>query len=81
MVTQCEANLPTPGTPGIVVHSYVLLSQQFLLDFPGGLDSKAPAYNVGDLGSIPRSGRSPGEGKGYPTSILAWRILRTRGIW
>ena len=24
------------------------------------------AYNVGDLGSIPGLGRSPGEGKGYP---------------
>ena len=27
---------------------------------------KASAYNAGDLGSIPGSGRSPGEGKGYP---------------
>ena len=28
--------------------------------------SKESAYNVGDLGSIPGSGRSPGEGNGYP---------------
>ena len=34
--------------------------------FPGGSDSKASAYNVGDLGSIPGSGRSPGEGNGNP---------------
>jgi len=27
---------------------------------------KEPACNVGDLGSIPGLGRSPGEGKGYP---------------
>ena len=27
---------------------------------------KESACNVGDLGSIPRLGRSPGEGKGYP---------------
>ena len=27
---------------------------------------KASAYNVGDPGSIPGSGRSPGEGKGNP---------------
>ena len=26
---------------------------------------KASAYNVGDLGSIPGSGRLPGEGNGY----------------
>ena len=36
------------------------------VDFPGGSDGKASAYNEGDLGSIPGSGRSPGEGKGYP---------------
>ena len=34
--------------------------------FPGGSDSKDSACNVGDLGSIPGLGRSPGEGKGYP---------------
>ena len=32
----------------------------------GGLDSKASVYNVGDPGSIPRLGRSPGEGNGNP---------------
>ena len=36
------------------------------LDFPGGLDGTASAYNVGDLGSIPESGRFPGEGNGNP---------------
>ena len=30
--------------------------------FPGGSDGKASACNVGDLGSIPGLGRSPGEG-------------------
>ena len=35
-------------------------------DFPGGSDGKASAYNVGDPGSIPGSGRSPGEGNGNP---------------
>ena len=37
-----------------------------MLDFPGGSDSKASAYSTGDLGSIPGSGRSPGEGNGNP---------------
>ena len=36
------------------------------MDFPSGSDSKASAYNVGDLGSIPGLGRSPGEGNGNP---------------
>ena len=39
---------------------------QLYLDFPGGSDGKASAYNVGDLGSIPGLGRSPGEGNGNP---------------
>ena len=33
---------------------------------PGGSDSKVSACNVGDLGLIPGSGRSPGEGNGNP---------------
>ena len=37
-----------------------------IIGFPGGAKDKASACNVGDLGSIPRLGRSPGEGKGYP---------------
>ena len=36
------------------------------MDFPGGSDGKASACNAGDLGSIPRSGRSPGEGNDNP---------------
>ena len=33
---------------------------QFSWGFPGSSDGKASAYNVGDPGSIPGSGRSPG---------------------
>ena len=35
-------------------------------DFPGGLPGKESTCSAGDLGSIPRLGRSPGEGNGYP---------------
>ena len=34
--------------------------------FPGGSEVKASACNAGDLGSIPGSGRSLGEGNGNP---------------
>ena len=34
--------------------------------FPGGSDSKVSVCNAGDVGSIPGSGRSPGEGNGNP---------------
>ena len=37
-----------------------------MVDFPGGSDGKASAYNAGDSGSIPGSGRSPGGGNGNP---------------
>ena len=34
-------------------------------------------HNAGDPGSIHGSGRSPGEGSGTHSSILAWIILWT----
>ena len=36
------------------------------MHFPGGSDGKESACNEGDLGLIPGSGRSPGEGNGNP---------------
>ena len=36
------------------------------MGFPGGLDGKESAYNVGDLDLIPGSGRSPGGRNGNP---------------
>ena len=50
-------------------------------NFPSGSDGKAPAYNVGDPGSIPGSGRSPGEGNG---NLLQYSCLENptdRGAW
>ena len=38
----------------------------YSVGFPGGSDGKASACNAGDPGSIPGSGRSPGEGNGNP---------------
>ena len=45
------------------------------MDFPGGSDGKASAYNVEDLGSTPGSGRSSREGNGNHSSTLAWKIV------
>ena len=42
--------------------------------FPGGSAVKNLLANAGDVGSILRLGRFPGEGNGYPLHILAWRI-------
>ena len=49
--------------------------------FPGGSAGKESARNVGDLGSIPGLGRSPGGGHGSHSSIFAWRIPMDRGAW
>ena len=44
------------------------------MGFSGGSDCKESTCNVGDLGSIPGLGRSPGEGKDYPLQHFGWRI-------
>ena len=48
---------------------FILYSIEYIkyyLYLPGSSDSKVSAYNAGDPGSIPGSGRSPGEGNGNP---------------
>ena len=47
-------------------HSFIWICWFIFGDFPGGSDSKESVYNAGDPGSIPRLGRSPGKGNGYP---------------
>ena len=49
----------------------------YIVGFPGGSDSKKPACNAGDPGSIPGSGRCPGEGNGVTHSSILPRIPRT----
>ena len=45
---------------------YFFGENAFVLSFPGGSAGKESACSVGDLGSIPGLGRSPGEENGYP---------------
>ena len=49
--------------------------------FPGGSEVKAFAYNVGDPGLIPESGRSPGEGNGNPLQYSCLLNSMDRGAW
>ena len=46
---------------------------------PGGSAGKESACYVGDLGSIPGLGRSPGEGSGYP--LLYSGLVISRAVW
>ena len=50
-------------------------------DFPGCSDGKESAWNSGDLGSIPGSGRSPGEGNGNTLQYSCLENPRDRGAW
>ena len=51
------------------------------MGFPGGSDLKASACNAGDLGSIPGSGRSPGEGNGNPLQYSCLENPMDGGAW
>ena len=51
-----------------------------LYGFPGGSEGKVSACNAGDGGSIPGSGRSPGEGNGTPSVLLPGKSHRLRSL-
>ena len=51
------------------------------MNSPCGSDGKASAYNAGDQGSIPGSGRSPGEGNGNPLQYSCLENPMGRGAW
>ena len=53
----------------------------FYYCFPGGSEVKASASNGGDLGSIPESGRSPGEGNGNPLQYSCLENPMDGGAW
>ena len=44
----------------------IAMNLELLLVFPGGSDGKGSACNAGEAGSIPGSGRSPGEANPTP---------------
>ena len=51
------------------------------IGFPGGADDKESAYNTGDPGLIPGSGRSPGEGNGNPLQYSCLEYSMDRRAW
>ena len=51
------------------------------MGFLGGSDGKESACNAGDPGSVPESGRSPGEGNGYPLQYSCLENSMDRGAW
>ena len=51
------------------------------MGFPGGSDGKESAHNAGDPGSIPESGKSPGEGNGNPFQYSCLENSMNRRAW
>ena len=67
-------------------YTWILIFTADCLQLPkyvlrGGSDGKASAYNVGDLGLIPGSGRSPGEGNGNPLQCSCLENPMDQGAW
>ena len=70
-----------PGGPTCLSlsNSVIVISFMGFPDGSAGKESACNARNTADVGSIPGSGRSPGDGNGNHSSILAWKIPWTEG--
>ena len=70
----------------VTIKSKIRMATLFLIStkemgFPGGSDDRESACNAGDLGSIPGSGRSPGEGNDNPLQYSYLENSVNRGVW
>ena len=54
---------------------------EIIMGFPGGSDDKESACNAVDPGLTPGSGRSTGEGNGYPLQYSCQEKSTDRGAW
>ena len=86
MVVKCVKGLHSLCCLLLLVSKYLLHSEiepvsLALVSFPSRSDGKTSACNAGDLGSIPGSGRSPGEGNGNPLQYSCLEKSMDRGAW
>ena len=85
-LVQCPSDVKIPSLT-TSPHSFIKFpclmspSSNSSLDFPGSLDGKISAYNAGDPGSVPGSGRSPGEGNGNPLQYSCLENPMDGGAW
>ena len=64
-----------------LVICFILVHLSLVFPYCGGSESKAFACNEGDQGSIPESGRSPGEGNGNPLQYSCLEKPMDRRAW
>ena len=84
MAVNQNQNTLITNTPYLIVAiacTFTLRVKCHYLGFPGGSDGKESACNVGAHGSIPGSGRSPGEGNGYSLQYSWLENSMNRGAW
>ena len=60
---------------------FLFITVYHRMNFPGSSDGKASAYNVGEPGSVPGLGRSPGEGNGNLPQYSYLKNPMDRGTW
>ena len=70
MVQLSDLYMTTGKTIALTRQTFVGKVMSLGLGFPDSSVGKESTCNVGDPGSIPGAGRSAGEGKGYPSSII-----------
>ena len=66
--------------PFLIRFVFLLFNCKFQI-FPGSSEGKVSAYNAGNPGSIPGSGRSPGEGNGNPLQYSCLENPMDGGAW
>ena len=64
----------------LVVQKLIINSLKYQ-GFPDGSEVKVSACKAGDLGLIPESGRSPGEGNGNPLQYSCLENSMDGGVW
>ena len=69
------------GEGNLSLFQQIFPTQELSQGLPDGTDGKVSAYNVGDLGSIPGSGRAPGEENGNPLQYSCLENPTDRGVW
>ena len=77
-VFSCTVSLVCPHISGFTLFLKIDCMPEY---FPGSSDGRESAYNAGNLGSIPGSRRSPGEGTGNPLQYSCLENPMDRGAW
>ena len=81
MSTFLVEEFPPPPPAHIAPSSFLICVFIVRPGKPSNSDGKASAWNAGDLGLIPGSGRSPGEGNGNPLQYSCLENPMDRGAW